>query len=187
MRRSLIRASRYRNIVYLVVLNKQASRVCSEAGIKMSQHEHTGHGVSKRLGLMPRHILRSVCFYFSSLRRPETDAECMFEFSLEEMNTSAHLHWPAQPEMLFGSHVSGLFPFRFKCFWCFNKRGFLLAPSKPTQVSALGSWLCLDLNVTLSLGTVFFSILNIPTDRVSCTVLKLERGHTCINVSFSKV
>lgn len=160
MRRSLKQASRYRNIVYLIVLNKQVSRVCSETGMKMSEQERAGNVVSERLSLVPFHILRSVCYYFSSLRRSGTDVVCVFEFALEEMNTFVHLHWPTQPKMLFGSHVSGLFPFRFKCFWCLNKRGFSLAQLKPTQVSALGPWLCLDLNVTRSLGSVFFSILN---------------------------
>lgn len=95
---------------------------------------------------------------------------------------------PAQPEMLFGSHVSGLFPFRFKCFWCLNKREFLLAPLKPTQVSALGRWLCLDLNVTLLLGSVFFfHFKDLPTDRVKCALSKLDRTRTQMNVSLSAV
>lgn len=161
MRRSLIRASRYSNIVYLIVLNKQASRVCNEAGIKMSKHEHAGHGVSKRLSLVPCHILQSVCFSFSSRHRSGTDAECVFwVFARGNEHLCTFTLAGAARDAIRLTCV-GLFPFRFKCFWCLNKRGFLLALLKPTQVSALGPWLCLDLNVTLFLGSVFFSILNI--------------------------
>lgn len=56
MRRSVIRASRYRNIVYLIVLNNQTSGACNDAGIKMSQLERGGCGVSESLSLVLRHV-----------------------------------------------------------------------------------------------------------------------------------
>lgn len=120
MRRSLIRASRYRNIVYLIVLNNQTSGACNEAGIKMSELERGGHDVSKSLSLVPRHVLRSVCFYFSSLRRLRADAECVFEFLLQEMNTFVHLHWPARPRDAIRLACVRVISFPFQMFLMFK-------------------------------------------------------------------